>query len=343
MRNLTRRRFSTGLLAVLAAGCGGRLEDERTETTTPAGRPPTPGGDPPPVFGSEPTPEPSVAFGPVSRSTPPPAVVWSWTTSEQAAEVRSGRVLFTRATSPTLGRGFLFDVLQRRADAGDSTAARLVGPELLEGRFGWHNPWSTVRGAAADESYGLELLAITMKPDTLYARVLASTAEISFVDSAGAQVPVADALAAYGRVGGILFENDVPVAGKCGTGSASTGQGGGGNAYREIYLGNEAQIASFSHRTPAILDRLEASIAELQILRAWLAGSGALPARTYHDWECRMLGLWQFGLSEAVVDRYLASLAFSSPQYLPSPENVDLLIAELVKARFVPDPFAVTA
>lgn len=182
MTQLTRRGFAAGTLAIVSGACGGlasRGED---------GAAPPEANAPPPSAGFGPAsppaaplpPDPMLAFAPVAANAPPPSVVWSWTTAEQVAELRRDRILFTRESSPALGRGHLFDILDARAAKGDAAAARLVGVELAKGRFGWTNPWATVRGATTSESYGRELLAITMKPDTWYARVLTSREELAF-------------------------------------------------------------------------------------------------------------------------------------------------------------------
>jgi hypothetical protein len=191
----------------VGGACGGEIgtRDERSG--------PAPEEPPPPDFDISESatetpaqpPDPNLAFSPVGPNDAPPAIVWSWTTEEQIEELRRDKILFTRESSPTLGRGHLFDILDARAKNGDETAARLVGIELAKGRFGWSNPWATVRGAAPGESYGRELLAITMKADTWYARVQTSRNEITFVDAAGAPVDRKTALASFERVGGTSF------------------------------------------------------------------------------------------------------------------------------------------
>ena len=334
MTRLTRRGFTTGALAVVSGACGGittRGEDG-TELPPAESAPPPPAGFGPassPV--ATPPPDPRLAFAPVAANAAPPSVVWSWTTEEQAAELRRDKILFTRESSPTLGRGHLFDLLDARAAQGDAAAARLVGTELAKGRFGWTNPWATVRGATTSETYGHELLAIAMKPDTWYARVLTSRDEIAFVDAAGQPVATATALAAFDRVGGILFEHDVESAASC-----STGSGGGGMMYREIYVGSEPRLASVAHRTEAIATVLEDHIRELSALGAWLAGGGQ-PA-TGPDWRCAATSSW-VGTPGTSLERYLASLAFATPPYAPEATTIDAIVAELVAARFAPDPF----
>lgn len=335
MRTVGRRGFSSGMLAFLAAACGGKVAaDERSNGVSDAGTARVSDGGPD-VLDPGYTPVPPFFDG------TPPDVVWSWTTAAQAADVRAGRVLFTVGESPTMGRGYLFEVLQGRARAGDEAAAQLVGDRLFKGRFGWSNPWATARGATDGESYGLELLAIRMKPDTLYARVGMRDTKISFVTAEGEAISTATALGSSDRIGGILFDNDLESGKGCGTlGPIGTAPGGGDLIYREVYLGNEAQIASFSHRTQGILDAIAASRAELVALRTELAAS---PPPSWRQLQCYIPSLWAgWARPTTALDRYLASLAFATQRYEPTLANLDAMVAELDRARFTPDPFIVT-
>lgn len=333
MVRLTRRGFTTGAIAIASAACGGLTTEDGSQGSTR--RPPPVPGPSDPGFSSPAAPKPAdpgLAFAPVARDAPPPSAIWSWTTAEQAAEIRRDQILFTKESSPTLGRGYLFDVLEQRAAQGDAAAARLAGTELATGRFGWTNPWATVRGATPDETYGLELLKIEMRPDTWFARVRTSRPEIDFVDAAGKVVDTATALASFERVGGILFENDVEAYAAC-----STGGDGGGMLYREIYVGNEARLATVSHRTAAILSVLDAHIAELGALGDWLR-SGGQEKWSMRTFRCRSGSMWQ-QTPRSSLERYLASLAFATAPYAPEAANVDAIVTELTKARFSPDPF----
>ncbi|MBX3189089.1 MAG: hypothetical protein KF819_18855 [Labilithrix sp.] len=332
MVRLTRRRFTVGAVAMASGACGGARAGEPWSEEPPPSRV-DPGFMPAPP--APPSPDPRLAFAPVARDAAPPRSIWSWTTAEQATEIRRDEVLFTRESSPTLGRGHLFDVLDARAADGDPAAARLAGVELAKGRFGWSNPWATVRGATPGETYGLELLHIEMRPDTWFARVRTSHEAIAFVDSAGNAVDRGAALDSFERVGGILFEHDVEYTGAC----ATTGSGGGGLIYREIYVGNEARLATFSHRTAAILARLEGDIAELSAFRDWLRYGGGDGWSAY-SWSCIAAQLWRSAPSTS-RERYLASLAFATDPYAPYAASVDAIVTELKKASFFTpdDPF----
>lgn len=332
MKVLSRRGFTTGALAIVSGACGGlTAADDGSPGTDPSTRapsPPDPGttGDEPPA----PKPaDPRLSFAPVAASAAPPAVLWSWTTAEQAAEIRRDARLFTREPPGALGRGYLFDVLADRAANGDAAASRLAGSELAKGRFGWSNPWATVRGADVGETSSLELLRIEMRPDTWFARVRTYREAITFVDSAGQPVSSAAALASFDRVGGILFENDAESFPSCSTGV--------GRIYREIYVGNEARLATFSHRTASMLATLDDHIAELSAFRAWLAAGGE-DEQAQRRWTCLAASTWR-STPRTTLERYLASLAFATPPYGPDATNVQAIVNQLKSARFTPDPF----
>ena len=126
--------FWTSLAALVSGACGGLAnpgEDGAAPPEENAAPPPADVGTARPPA-STPLPDPMLAFAPVSANAAPPSVVWSWTTEEQATELRRDRILFTRESSPTLGRGHLFDLLDARAANGDAAAARLIGVELAK-------------------------------------------------------------------------------------------------------------------------------------------------------------------------------------------------------------------
>lgn len=336
---LSRRGFGAGALAIVAGGCGSRTALQGEGDDVGPGLDTSPDDQSPaPPNGFEPAPavdDPGIAFDPSRSPLVPPAAVWSWTTAEQAAELRRDRVLYTRGSSPTLGRGRLFEVLAERASRGDATAAALDSASTLEkGRFGWTNPWATVLGATPGETYGTELLRIELRPDTWWARLRLTSDVIDFVDATGASVPTAKALAAMDRVGGILFDHDVETFQVCGTGS-----GEGALLYREIYLANEARVARASHRTKETSAAIASAGDELDALLAWMASQFELPRWSRFDFACRALEVWRRG-GAGTFERYVASLAFATEPYLPAQETVARIVGALRERRFtVSDPF----
>lgn len=334
MAGISRRSFTAGAIAVVSGACGGLTTDD--DPVAKSGAPgPTAPAEPPGFDGPGPTspPDPFLPFAPANSRTPP-SVIWSWTTPEQAAEIRRDKVVFTREKSPTMGRGYLFNVLDRLAAKGNAAAERLTSTApggLSTGRYGWHNPWATIRGATDGETYGTELLRIEMKSDTWFAVVGTSTEAIAFIDMQGKPVATSTALASFDRVGGIAFDNDAAAIASC-----STGSGGGGMIYRELYVGNEQRLRTVSHRTADILATLDANIAELTKLRSWLStGGGIISPAT---WKCRASGVWRAPPVDT-IERYLASLAFATAPYSPDSDSVGAIVAELTKARFTVDPF----
>lgn len=315
MSRIGRRAFTTGGLSLAACG-GAPLGDAPLEKSAP-----TDEGDAPTLA----TPSADSArdgarFSPVVGLSGMTRVVWSWTTSAQLDELERGVPLLSRDTSPELGDGLLFTVLRQRAEG---IVAR-VAARLRVGRFGWFNPWAASRGFEVGETYGTELLRIVVAPDALF-MVLASSwsrsEPVVFTDVAGNPVGAEVADAAPERVAGIYFTHDAPYARGC----RGTGSGGGASPYREVYIGDEAHVASFSARSALVAEDLARADADL----------AALSRRKYSDggdfcaWSSSVVDEAWARPPTTLVGRYLASLAFPTAAYVPTRDNLDAIRATL--------------
>jgi hypothetical protein len=156
MARISRRGFAAAG-ALLLGGC--RKERVATGLPSPPAGPVSSGGS----SRSSQSATREALFDPVNDNDAPRRVLYTWTTSEQVAELRRRPVLLTRASSPTLGVGYLFTLLGERAARGDALARRLLDPRLAKGRFAWANPWATCKGVTG-EDYGAELLRVVLKP-----------------------------------------------------------------------------------------------------------------------------------------------------------------------------------
>jgi hypothetical protein len=276
------------------------------------------------------------AFDPVTSDRDLRSVLWSWTTPEQAAALRNDKVLFTRAESPTLGRGHLFTVLAQR----DGRLARLLdGPQLAKGRFAWVNPWSTCLGFG-NESWGTELLRLELKPTAWMAIVATSHDDLRVVDLRGREVAEAAVFASPQRVAGVFFINDqyrfTTGNQPCSSSFADTA----GGTWREIYLGNLAQVSSWSLGTPLIRQRLDDDRALLAGFSTYLAkkSPGASPAC---GWSYRLMRQRWTTTQANPIGRYEASLALADRRYFPSAAGVERLASELRQRLFEPAPLLV--
>ncbi|HYP91359.1 MAG TPA: hypothetical protein VEQ59_24500, partial [Polyangiaceae bacterium] len=161
-------------------------------------------------------------------------VFYSWTTSEQVAELRAGGELFSRSERPGMGRGVLFTELAAYAEPGLDDAeklANLLGTELFaKARFAWTNPWATVLGFPG-ENYGDQLLRIELKPDAWIA--VFDESGLSVLDAENEQLPWETVMASPERIGAIYHVSSaVDITVRCGTFVQ------GGAEFREFALGN---------------------------------------------------------------------------------------------------------
>lgn len=303
MPRLGRRAFTAGSLSLAAC------------SATPA-----PDAAPLEVPSSSSPPAPSAAFGPVVGLSGVGPVIYSWTVATQIEELERGSPLLSRSSSATLGVGFLFSLLAQHATG----LAAEITRRMPNGRFGWFNAWATSRGFES-EAYGDELLRIVLAPHALFMVVESSTLQqgrgVSFCDVAGGLVPEDVAAAAPERVAGIFFTHDTPTLRGCG----GTGDYGGASPYREVYLGQEAAIASFSARSARVAADLAKYDAELLALGRRKYSSG----EEVCSWSASVVTESWTTAPTSPVGRYLSSLAFPTGAYVPTRENLAAIRAAL--------------
>ena len=270
-------------------------------------------------------------FDPVTRDAPVREVLWTWTTEEQAAELRAGGALLTRTESAGLGRGTLFHHLE---SIGGREAELLLQPRFAKGRYAWVNAWSTVQGFAGEE-YGPELVRIQLKAGARFAMLAVTGGEWRFVDSTNADVPPAEALAEPERLAGVCFVNDSHQYE--GTFGACRSTGTGGDPYREIYVGNESLIESWSLGTKQIHEELQRNVANLGLFESWLRRNGSpVEAGFRCAWTDR--AFWPRRVN-GVIERYESSLAFLDEAHVPTPAKMWRIATALTERLFEPRPF----
>jgi hypothetical protein len=264
---------------------------------------------------------------------------FSWTTDEQAAELRRDQVLFTRAERPGMGPGYAFEFLERFAQ--DSTEperamlASLIGGQLFaKARFAWTEPWATRMGWPG-EVYGGQLLRIVLKPEAWV--VVLKGGNLSVFDQQNQLVSLADALANPTRLGAIYYEKDAAAGGpSCGGSFVS-----GGSGYREFILGNLAMVEEWSLGTQQLRDRLSANI---QQLSTFFERSRSCPVKTSaQQWNLQVVCAWfRSEAPRTELEAYERSLAIPSDNYLAIPERIATMIETLRGDLFEPDPLVVT-
>ncbi|HRG98976.1 MAG TPA: hypothetical protein PLR99_22150 [Polyangiaceae bacterium] len=352
MRRIGRRPFL--LSSLVLAACGGSIAAAPDASTGDAAPPtpppptPSPSFPPPNGFDAAPPPPPQecadrnpaaglAALTGFGQATPTLPRLYSFTTKAQADGLRRGDPLFSKTTTDSGHRGYLFNVLEARAKTGDEVASLLAGPRFEAGRFAWPFLAGT---RVSPERYGDEILAFTFKPDALFVTVSAKRADYRFYDARGASVPYATGLAAPDRLAAFLFLNDqMAVVDTFGNPVRCGGTIDVGLVYREFYLGNLGMIAEWSLGTQAIVDRVTAEVSDLRSLARDLDCSGGALGPSCDA----VLQKWtRIGSTRA--DKLLASMAFATPFGRSGllPPDLTRLADDLDKLRFTPSPFVVT-
>jgi hypothetical protein len=258
--------------------------------------------------------------------------LYSWTTAEQAAELRADATLLTRTETPGLGRGYAFtaiDALAARGSAPENQLLQKLSSDLfVKVRYAWPNAWATRMGWPG-EDYGDQLLRIVLKPEA-WIVIVNDGVGIAVVDMNNQLVSIADALSHSERIGAVYFyKRDVT-----GQGSFYTCSGG----YREFIVGNEAMIEEWSLGTQDIHDRI---LADAELIEGFLGDLRATPPAidptTFNE---TVVCEWDTAASDE-VGRYERSLSIPSEYYAPLPETLATLSQTLRASLFDPDPLIV--
>ncbi len=171
--------------------------------------------------------------------------LYTWTTDEQAAQLRKDQILFSQIS----GTGAPFTLLSSVAGDGYMLAQGLSSV-FLKGRYAWPEPWATRMGWPGQDPGG-QLLRIVLKPEAWLA--VAQAGSVLVFDAQGQPVATSDALAQTDRVGAVYFDTSTQTPGSCGS----------GGGYREFLVGNLAMIQEWSIGTRPIADRVSANVALL--------------------------------------------------------------------------------
>jgi hypothetical protein len=358
------RAFGPGAVACLVLGVGGCFvgasrPEPPSETTGAGGSGLVPGG----IAGG---PSSGGQFGPstggavtgVGGGCTPPAVtgkavfaeqlfdsarvtrreLFSWTTDEQAAELRRDQVLFSRSERPGMGPGYAFAVFEQLAqddtEPERAAVAKLLGGELFEkARYAWAEPWATRMGWPG-EDYGGNLLRIVLKPEAWV--VVVKDATLFVFDLQNQLVPLADALANPSRLGAIFFQRGGFSGGPSCGGSFDFGS----NGYREFIVGNLAMVEEWSLGTQQIRDRLAANVVQLSTFLERIRGCPV--TRSPQQWNLSVVCSWDQPTAElSELAAYEHALAIPSDNYLAVPERIAAMIETLQADLFEPDPLLV--
>ena len=302
-----------------------------------AGAPGGPPCDPPtstdPVFSAQ----------VVSSRLPAVRELFSWTTDEQAAALRSDQVLFSKSEQEGAGPGYAFTYLSQfvsnapdpEQQGQEGELARLLGNGDLfaKKRYAWSEPWATRLGWPGEE-YGDNLLRIVLKPEAWV--VVVDNGQLTVFGLDNMQVAISDALAHPERIGAILFVRGASAGGPLCNSSFS----GGSNGYREYILGNLGMVEEWSIGTQQIRDRLQANITDLTRFFGQMRSCPVVT--TAQQWNTAVVCSWsQEPSASDEIFTYEQALAIPSQNYLPVPAQIAAIIETLQGDLFEPDPLVV--
>jgi len=276
----------------------------------------------------------------IADGAPARRELYTWTTAEQAQQIRASSVLLTRSERPGLGPGYAIDVLTRTAGRQPTSSTEadqialaklLIGERFEKARYAWTEPWAT-RVGWPGETYGDQLVRIMLRPEAWLARL--RYGQVDVLDMNNQPVGMAEALAHPERIAGFYFMNDGEAGGPHCSGSFRSG----GDGYREFVVSNEAMVEEWSIGTSEIRARLEADLARLE---EFLKRIRSCPVQTDAAiWNTNVVCDWPvLPVSFTEISAYEHALAIPSPGYMPSPAAIAGLIDTLQASLFEPDPF----
>jgi hypothetical protein len=251
------------------------------------------------------------------------------TDDELVAFKRSGNLLpdapSTPATASPLSN-LLGQLLSSASDLRRPLVQELINRFKVT-RATWPNPW-TLRLVDHVGSEHMNPVRIHLKDDAWIARIVDGT--LAIVDVKNAIVSVTAATAAPQRIAAIYYTTDDRIPGA--VASCDTGK-------RELALGNEAMVESYSLGTTDILNRMNSDIAALEALfmvsrPCALVDKGGVSFRSY-----TVCQTWRFFDASTEYLAYQWALSNPSDLYKPTSQNLATLIEALKNDRFEPDPF----
>ena len=266
--------------------------------------------------------------------SPARAELYSWTTDEQAAELRADKQLLAHPQQPE----FVSNSLRSLTFSADPAAAQLAtvlsGPQFATGRVAWAEPWA-MRTTPDGQDPGGNLLRIVLKPEAWVAVLKFNFLQV--VDLQNQPVLLTDAVATPARIAAIFYVVDVSDGGPdCNQVPMGT------LGYREFVLGNVGMVQEWSLGTQAIQDRLSANIDQLtQFLDRTRSCPHEVSAQFWNqdvfcNWDMQPV----LGMTEEFA--YEQALAIPNEQYSTSPSELGALTATLSGDLFALDPLVVT-
>ncbi len=268
---------------------------------------------------------PPERFHVVTESNYAQRVLYSWTTVEQIAELRSERRALVRTAQSTAPgqQPSPFNRWLLAHEAGSSAQAQLArtllqDPVLRHRRYAWTVPYATSLGLGP-RSYGTALVRLQLRADAWWVKLDPASvgAEFSAVDAQQHPVPLMALFASPQRIAGIYHVRD---------------RDAGRVPYREYILCNEAMIERWSVGTREIADEVAA---ETQLLSTLARNHSPQQRWSIRPWRA-------LGPDPGELEQYIATLAFDTPAYHWEPRALARMIGALALYDPTPPELVVT-
>jgi len=195
-------------------------------------------------------------------------------------------------------------------------------------RTTWPNPWA-LRLVEHPASEHMNPVLVKFKPDAWFVRI--ADRVVSVLDVNNGPVTIESAVANPGRIAAIYYVIDDTAAGV-----SNACEGG----LRELALGNEAMVESFSIGTSEILARLNADLSAFETLFQAARPCSSVDkggGQTFHTYT--VCTSWDYFDALSEYSAYVWALSNPVEQYKPSSQNISNLVEALKADRFDPAPF----
>jgi hypothetical protein len=252
-----------------------------------------------------------------------PGTFYTWTTDEQAEELRRDRVLLRRGAADGAGMSAYNGMLWSLYGA-DPVARLLLNPPFHLVRYAWPFPWATRLGGD-DRPYGDRLVRIDLREDALLARFRSQAADPldrwAFFDRHHRRLSTEEFLARAADLAVVYHARHAPSFGL---------------SFREFIVVNEAKVLEWSVGTDEINAAIDADRATIGLLARLVAEQPEWSATAPEaDWNAAVVEhAWGARPPQLTPElAYAAGLAFANARYLPGTGQIDVLLRSLLAAR----------
>jgi len=252
------------------------------------------------------------------------SVFYTWTTTDQIDDLRASRQLLVRDESPVSGASYLDQILHGLAQHGDPLATTLYTTSFAKMRFAWVTPWPT-RAGWPKESYGDQLIRVTLKPEAWIVSVSTATGRFEVHDLADQVVPIDAARNQPSRIAAIYFVSDATQPPAPNVLPPTT-------SFREYALCNEAMIATWEVGTTRVAREVGEAAATVDAVVRYVETEHPIVVD-------KVASAWSNArVTDDPIAAYHAALALDSPLYVLEAAPLRALAAML---RATPRPPAI--